>query len=367
MKSTKKVAIVGAGVSGTCMAHFLKKTGIHFTIFEKSAVLRDTGLGFLIMGNGLRILDSMGLKDVVCSSGNMINHYYSINHQNEITKENDIDGCLAISRENFIKSIRINEIDEKIILNSQLKTVHFDSRNNQSIIEFMDGSSESFDLVIGADGIHSQLRDLISPNQKKPVAGYKEIVGKINDATIFNECGQSFFKLHNKEKGFNMGVLASHDNNVIWFLQFDTSKNNVADAEKISLQNFVLDMTKDAPAFFRTIIENYNAEDAYLWNLVDVDIADSFTKEGLVLIGDAAHPLLSFTSQGVNSALEDAQLLTELILESNKNNTTLNSDKFNEVRRNSILTYINEGRELMNRFLNPEIYQNEKEPFIQPV
>jgi 2-polyprenyl-6-methoxyphenol hydroxylase-like FAD-dependent oxidoreductase len=162
-----------------------------------------------------------------------------------------------------------------------------------------------------------------------------------------------------------MGVVASEENKAIWFLQIDSSKYFLPENKKLALKHFANIVLKNATPFFRKIIERYDENDGYLWNLFDVDIAPTFYKNNIVLIGDAAHPLLSFTSQGVNSALEDIDLLIDLINESKGDFNHLDLDKFSQERIKVNTNYIIEGRALMDRFLFPQKYDNDIVPFIQ--
>src|SRR5215468_8023923 len=76
-----------------------------------------------------------------------------------------------------------------------------------------------------------------------------------------------------------------------------------------------------------------------------------FHQKNLVLLGDAAHPLLPFTSQGVCAAIADAVTLAELLLGCDHPAQMLNC--YSTVRRAKCAPYIHEGRKLRDRFLMP--------------
>ena len=76
-----------------------------------------------------------------------------------------------------------------------------------------------------------------------------------------------------------------------------------------------------------------------------------FHHENVVFLGDAAHPLIPFTSQGVTSALKDSYILTQLLLEENDLQETF--EKYEITRKPEIETHIKNGRILLEQFLLP--------------
>ena len=85
-----------------------------------------------------------------------------------------------------------------------------------------------------------------------------------------------------------------------------------------------------------------------------MDLLPSFYRDNVVLIGDAAHTFLTFTSQGVNSALEDAVALTDALAD---HGLEASADRclagFDRERRGVLGKYIQSGRQLRERFLDP--------------
>jgi 2-polyprenyl-6-methoxyphenol hydroxylase-like FAD-dependent oxidoreductase len=92
----------------------------------------------------------------------------------------------------------------------------------------------------------------------------------------------------------------------------------------------------------------------HVWYPLDTDLVPYFHQQNLVLVGDAAHPLSPFTSQGVSSAIADAVALADL-LPSKKENVALMKGltAYSSQRCRQCAPYLNKGRELMEKFLAP--------------
>jgi len=101
------------------------------------------------------------------------------------------------------------------------------------------------------------------------------------------------------------------------------------------------------------LIEKTDFQKAYTWHTTDMNPIPSFHRKNLVLIGDAAHVLLTLTSQGVSSALEDAICLTDLINQSTDQPQAVIFNRFSNLRRGRMEEYFQLGRDLREQFLFP--------------
>ncbi len=361
----KKVAIVGAGIAGLSIAYNLQKLNIDVKIFEKSSELRNNGLGFLIMSNGMGMFNKMGIENIIKGNGNVIDKFVSVDKYSNVIKSTPIENCLAINRSSCINAI-YSQLGEGVVsFGKELKSHSTLEGTDQKILNFKDGSSYTADVLIGADGISSKLRQELFPDHQKTEIKEKEIVGVAKNLELANKLGNTFYKVVNLERGLNMGLLPSKNGEIIWFIQFNENKIPSPENNPVALEKFSKEMVMELPLEFQEIIFDSDFDKAFLWRMYDVDILPSFHKNGIVLIGDSAHPLLSFTSQGVNSALEDAYILANILYNNSEEKATVLFDQFNEIRRPIIQEAINGGRLILDQFLYPEKYSNFKVPFVE--
>ncbi len=361
----KKVAIVGAGIAGLSIAYNLKKLNIDVKIFEKASELRDNGLGFLIMSNGMGMFNQMGIENIIKENGNVIEKFVSVDKFSNVLKDSPIDNCLAINRSNCINAVYQELGNDVVLFDKELIARTDVEGTDQKTLHFKDGTSYTADILIGADGINSNLRKSLYPNHPKTEIKEKEIVGVAHHPELANKLGNTFYKVVNLEDGINMGLLPSTNGEIIWFIQFNENKIDTPDNTPQALEKFSKEMVIDLPIEFQEVIYESDFNKAFLWRMYDVDILPAFHRDGIVLIGDSAHPLLSFTSQGVNSALEDAQILANLLHDNRDVKAVELFEKFDEVRRPIIQEAINGGRLILDQFLYPEKYSNFKVPFVE--
>jgi 2-polyprenyl-6-methoxyphenol hydroxylase-like FAD-dependent oxidoreductase len=101
------------------------------------------------------------------------------------------------------------------------------------------------------------------------------------------------------------------------------------------------------------VVEYSDPSKSILWIAKRMDLLPSFHTSNLVLAGDAAHPLIAFTSQGANSALEDVSCLLSLLsMQDEHQDVEEIFDLFYQSRKDQINYYIKEGDELVKDFFN---------------
>src|SRR5262249_34580870 len=103
-----------------------------------------------------------------------------------------------------------------------------------------------------------------------------------------------------------------------------------------------------------SLVANTDFARVHLWRPIDTDLIPRFHRENLVLVGDSAHPVSPFTSQGVASAIADAVVLAkEIDGTRSSEELELHLARYSQQRRGECLPYLLRGRELSENFLAP--------------
>ena len=179
-----------------------------------------------------------------------------------------------------------------------------------------------------------------------------EVVNIIENEALASEIESNFLKFHHENGGLTFGVLKLSSSKILWYCQFDITKYFInEDYTPDCIRQFMIDNFGTWNPLISSIIEGSSYENAHIWRVYELEKLNPFYHQNVVFIGDAAHPLIPFTSQGVTSALKDSFTLTNLLTEGNPLQETF--QQYEEERRPEIDIHIANGRALLEQFLLP--------------
>jgi 2-polyprenyl-6-methoxyphenol hydroxylase-like FAD-dependent oxidoreductase len=345
-----KVAIIGAGVSGLSMANYLKNNNIDYHIYERRTPNDLKGHGFILPKEGIEHLSSIINIDDLYAKGSFLKKYIHYNHTGEILSEKDLDDVFVVSRSALIEILAKGVPSDKI---SYETTVNFDGfLNGKANIKLDKSNSLEADIVIASDGSRSRIRRSIFQDEVMKAVLENEVVNIIENEELASQIESNFLKFHHKNGGLTFGVLKLSSSKILWYCQFDITKFFInEDYTPDCIRQFMLDNFGDWNPLISSIIEGSSYENAHIWRVYELEKLNPFYHENVVFIGDAAHPLIPFTSQGVTSAMKDSYTLTNLLVKGNDLQETFR--KYEEERRPEIDIHIKNGRALLEQFLLP--------------
>ncbi|MBX7230319.1 MAG: FAD-dependent monooxygenase [Burkholderiaceae bacterium] len=357
------VAIIGGGISGYAMALGLHQNGIQTKIYERNKEdSSNVGFGFLLLKNGIDAMETLGLKAKLLKKSNSINFFKAINPQEDVIHTQTLESCLAISRKNMLEIFEEEFEKVNIHYNNSFSNIIFDEKKYIKSIEFENGSQVSANIFIASDGIKSRIREQLFPEKKLSSVGEREIVGIVHLPELKSEKNE-FVKIIDASQGCAMGMIPILDNHYIWFLQFNYNLHPLSDTSPDILESFMKDRVKNYPERFRLAIDKTEFNKVFFWVSQRMDLLPAFHYDKIVLAGDAAHPLLAFTSQGVNSAIEDAICLSTLLAKNRvKKNPESIFKKYYNSRKETIQKYISEGDKLVHDFMTMNSIKNYRIP-----
>ena len=215
---------------------------------------------------------------------------------------------------------------------------------------------DDVDLFIDATGWRSPLCRALNPRLDRQVSRVREVVTSTYLPRLATQLGSSFVKTVLSEDGAAFGLLAPTSKHVIGFLQFDSERYEPPPryASENDLRSFLQDILKNAPEPVSTYLRQADFSSAHVWHPINANIPNTLHCDNAVAIGDAAHPLLPFTSQGISAALEDAIILGDSIRSLNGNRTGLPGmlKCLSENRRLDLTAFVEGGQRILNNFLD---------------
>lgn len=356
-----KAVIIGGGIAGLAAAISLKRTGLDVVVKEKAATFREVGLGFIILPNGLKALDALQAGEYARQHGKIMHNAIIRTPDGVVQMQDSLPDCLALKRSTCIDALR-RQVPENIVHTGfEFSRFLFDDSGHAVAIESTTGEIEEGDLFIAADGANSVIRKKLFPLHEVRQSSIKELVGIVDMPSLARELDGNLLKTQCSSRPLSFGSLACNDRQVIWYMQFDSTQFSLPDLSTQSKKQFVAETLHDWPEPVHEILQHTDFEKVFLWLTKDMEVLRSFHRQNIVLIGDAAHVNLPFTSQGTNSALTDAIVLSELLRQDIKP-AELGSvfQAYHEQRQQTLKDYLNYGRMLEHRFLHPELYQDEE-------
>ena len=166
MSNPNKVLVIGASIAGAAICYWLKKFGFSPTLIEKYKTLRMGGYAVDIRGIAIDIARKMGIHDNICDKRTMVGYCRYLDADGNTLYQEDGES----SGFRYGDEVEIVRGDLVEILMDTIKDVpcHFQQsvdaikqHDNYVEVHFKDGKTERFDLVIGADGLHSSTRQMV--------------------------------------------------------------------------------------------------------------------------------------------------------------------------------------------------------------
>ena len=164
----KKIAIIGAGISGLFFASLLKNnSNYEFTIFEKRKIIDiEESYGIQLSANSIKLLNEIGFNNINANEIYNPKKIDFINAKNnkpirdlDITKFNyDDNKYTTLKRSTLLKFLKNNISNDNIKLDVELKNLNYE---NKLTLSFSDNSIKEFDYLIVSDGVFSKTKSII--------------------------------------------------------------------------------------------------------------------------------------------------------------------------------------------------------------
>ena len=319
MPKPLNVAIIGAGMGGLATAAALRKVGIDVTVYEQARQFARLGAGIQVGCNAMKVLRGLGLEPRMRKQS-----FYprSWNNRDWRTGEVKFDMIFGESAEakfgapyllahrgDLHAALASAVPDECVKLNHKL--VGLDETSDGVRLSFADGATTTADAVVGADGVHSVVRDILFDTA--PV----QYTGRIAYRTTYPAA------LLNGEKIDDCTKWWGEDRHiVIYYVKPDRSEIYLVTSqpepefriESWSAKGDVRELRKAFAGFDRQVEQVLAAcPDVHKWAIVDRESLERWTDGKVTLLGDACHPMTPYMAQGAAMAIEDAAVLSRCL------------------------------------------------------
>jgi 2-polyprenyl-6-methoxyphenol hydroxylase-like FAD-dependent oxidoreductase len=356
-----KIAILGSGVAGLAFGIIMKQKGHQVYLYERSSQLPVVGNAFLMHEEGMDILRKLLDTDEI-NLGTTIQNFTLRLPDETIVQQSEIDSWQCMKRRDLIEALATRFGLDSIFFGNTFSHIEW-TGDEATRAFFEDGSYVEADMYVGSDGCHSNVRKALFGATAFTPVEVQEILGVIKDPQLVELFQGSFTKYQDAQKGLSFGFIPTSSQEIIWYHQFDVRLTDGPLQTEQSLKQVAAQSLQHFPELVQQLIEATKAKDMYLWNTKDFDALSSFHRGNVVLIGDAAHVALPFTSAGTTNALYDARALAHALEE--KINMRLAFNQYYLDRIEMIRTHVELGRKLKQHFLYPASSESVEIPLVR--
>ncbi|GAM83056.1 hypothetical protein ANO11243_010420 [Dothideomycetidae sp. 11243] len=317
------ILIIGGGVAGNALAFWLQRLGHRITVIERFPSLRDTGLQIDLRGHGMDVLKLMGLEEAfracaapetgmqIVDSDDRRWAYFPANKSGQGAQSFTSD--LEIMRGDLCRLFYDKTKERtRYVFGQSVEEMHDNGEFVQ--VRFTNGETERFDLVVGADGQGSRTRRMmLGPDGKDgfvPLGG--SYIGYFTMSQPMRKGDDYNASMYIGTGGRCMMTRRHNTTHLQVYLMCSTQSEDLrrahrkdVEGEKAALTDIFLDAAWKAPQLLAALD---SADDFYCEHLGVVKL-DRWSKDRIVLLGDAAYCPSAMTGMGTTSALVGAYVL----------------------------------------------------------
>ena len=319
MSAVSRVAIVGSGVAGTAAAILLAEGGVEVDVFEVKPEFSALGSGITLQGNALRVFDRLGVWEQVKEAG------YSFDQTglrapgpdapviaqipDARTGGPEYPAVAGMYRPDLARILADRATDLGARIHYGTTVTSFSQDDEGVDVTLSDGSTGRYDLLIGADGLHSDIRKQLGIEVEPERTGmgiWRAFVPRPKDVTQTD--------LYYGGPVYIAGYTPTSDEMMYAFLVEPAEHRQVLSPEEGVQVMKRLSQAYGGP--WNEIRESLGDASRvnYTWFTQHV-VPDAWNRGRVVIIGEAAHSCPPTIAQGAAQAAEDALVLSELLLE----------------------------------------------------
>ena len=340
MRKPPTAIIVGGGIGGLFAANALIARGVpvSVSVYEQAPVLGEIGAGVFLTPNSVRHLERIGLGAAIEKWGARVgtgSRYFR--HDGtpiapvQVTDSSGWNATFGMHRADLV-AILADALSTEVIHTGH-RCTGFEQDDSSARVSFANGRTASADIIIAADGIHSELRPFVFPPSRPVFSGSVAYRGVLPLERIPDWPTNAWLMWLGKAKHFlTFPVRARRLINYVGFVPADEEMKESWSAPGDP------DVLRREFAGWDPRIEQLlqHVQTTFRWALYDREPLPTWTRGRLTLLGDAAHPMLPHLGQGANQSIEDGMALATILERADRATATAALLAYEHLRRERV-------------------------------
>ena len=298
--------VLGGGIGGLTAALCLARVGATVTVIEQAPELREVGAGLQVSPNGFCVLEALGLGEALQRAALRAEAVQLMDYSGKPVVK------LPLTQPGQGAYHLVHRADLLALLQDAVRAEGVQIRLGCPVAEVRPdtparvvtqaGETLTAPLIVAADGLHSVARPVLNPESESFFTGqvaWRALVPEQNalpEVRVF--MGPRRHLVTYPLRGGALRNIVAVQERAAWAKESWSQKD-----EPMHLRQVFSDFAPEVTGLLSRV------EEVHLWGLFRHPVADCWHSDGVVLVGDAAHPTLPFLAQGANMAMEDAWVL----------------------------------------------------------
>ncbi|WP_010629564.1 FAD-dependent monooxygenase [Halomonas sp. KM-1] len=321
MTKNRKIAVIGAGLGGAAAGALLQQAGYDTRVYEQAPAFSRLGAGIHLGPNVMKVMRRIGIEDKLNAMGSHPTHWFSRDGRSgvylsriplgDFAREEYGAAYITVHRGD-LHELMVSTLDqERLYFDKRL--VNVDDNGDKVIMTFADGTTDEADLVIGADGVNSRIREKLLGPEAPIYSGW-----------VAHRAIISAEKLKAYDLDFEACVKwwSVDRHMMVYFVTGDEKEYYYVTGVPEPEWNHGTSFVDSSREEMRKAFEGYHptvqalidcTETVTKWPLLERNPLPLWHDNRLVLLGDACHPMKPHMAQGAAMAIEDAAMLVRCL------------------------------------------------------
>ena len=337
-KSRPDVVIVGGGIGGLFAANALIAHGLRASVYEQAPDLGEIGAGVYLTPNSVRHFERVGLGPAVEKWGARVGPKSWYFRQDgapiapvQVADASGWNATFGMHRADLVDFLA-NALPPGVV-HCGHRAVGFEQTDDTARVSFSNGATVAADIVVAADGIHSELQPYVFPPSKPVFHGTISYRGLVSRERLPDWPMDRWQMWAGPSKHFL--VFPVRHGEMVNYVGFVPTDEEMKESWSAPGDPDVL--RKEFEGWDPRIGTVLNQVDnCFRWALYDREPLPTWSKGRLTLLGDAAHPMLPHLGQGANQSIEDGMALATILARADRKTAPAALNAYERLRRERV-------------------------------